>query len=106
MHVSPEFIAEQDRGSFAATMRGATKRAMSLSFPLGYILAMERQSTEQSQKLRDAIRERFAVPIEDVARPVAGVEADAASVDDESSTESDTQSDDLNNPDVAPSNQL
>ncbi len=68
MQVMPDFILGQQRGSFAATMRGVTKRAMSLSFPFGHMEGMARHTSAEQERIRDAMRQRLAVPIGELYR--------------------------------------
>lgn len=60
MYCSPDVIEAQPKGSFAAHVRGETKSAVPLSFPMGHMEALPRMGTEGRDALRDRMRKRYA----------------------------------------------
>lgn len=66
MQVPPDFILGQKRGSFAATVRGVTKQAVSLAFPFGFMENLPRHSGAEMERIQGAMRHRFAVPIDEL----------------------------------------
>jgi hypothetical protein len=71
MQVPSDFILERPKGTFAATLRGKTKRAISLTFPFGHMEAMDKQSNAKSAAILDTMRERYAVPVEEISKQSA-----------------------------------
>ena len=69
MRVDPDFITSQPKGSFAATMRGLTKKAISLKIPFGYMEALEQHQEWEHEYIRDAMRHSYAVPIAEMEGP-------------------------------------
>jgi hypothetical protein len=67
LYCSPDFIEAQGKGSFAAHIRGRTKHAVPLQFPLGYLEDRPKMSASGRQSLRDVMRERYAVPHTELA---------------------------------------
>jgi len=63
MRVDPDFIASQPKGRFAATMRGLTKKAISLKIPFGYMEELEQHQEWEHFYICAAMRKRYAVPI-------------------------------------------
>lgn len=61
LYSTPELIESQPKGSFAAYVRGLTKAAVPLSFPLGYMEKLPRMDEAERAALRDRMRERYAV---------------------------------------------
>lgn len=61
LYCAPELIEGQKKGSFAAHIRGVTPSAVPLSFPFGYLEAMERMDRAARQELQRRMRERYAV---------------------------------------------
>ena len=72
---TPEFIEAKPKGSFAASLRGLTKAALPLQFPLGHMEDMPRMSQRDRQALQEAMRHRYATHYSEViAEPWAGGE--------------------------------
>jgi len=61
LHCEPALIEAQAKGSFASFVRGETKGAVPLTFPLGYLEKKEAMSFDDKQNLKDLMRERYAV---------------------------------------------
>jgi hypothetical protein len=61
LYCAPEFIEAQGKGSFAAHVRGLTKHAVPLTFPLGYLEDLPKMSAQQRKALQAVMRERYAV---------------------------------------------
>lgn len=61
LHCEPEFIESQAKGSFATHVRGLTKAAVPLQFPLKYLERKASMSDDDWKTLRDAMRARYAV---------------------------------------------
>jgi hypothetical protein len=61
LYCQPELIEVQPKGSFAAHVRGQTKSAVPLRFPLGYMEKLPRMEKVQRQELRKRMRELYAV---------------------------------------------
>ncbi|MEJ8574154.1 helicase HerA domain-containing protein [Microbaculum marinum] len=57
----PATIEAEPKGAFACSVRGLTKGAVSLAFPFGYVEVMEKMSRQESDLLKDRMRERYAV---------------------------------------------
>lgn len=68
---SPQFIEEQGKGSFATFVRNVTASAISLHFPFGHVEAMVRLSSNEAEKLRANMRERYCVPYNEVQHSIA-----------------------------------
>lgn len=62
------FIEAQDKLSFAAMVRGTTKRAVSIGIEAGRMEARPRMSDDERDALRDAMRKRFAVHYSQIGR--------------------------------------
>jgi len=70
LYCPPELIEAQPKGSFAAHIRGVTKSALPLSFPMGLMESMPRMSGSERAQLQQAMRERHAVHYSELgARP-------------------------------------
>lgn len=61
MSCTPELIESQPKGSFAAYLRGVTKQAIPLSFPLGHMERMEPMTGWEFDDLRQSMRKAYAV---------------------------------------------
>ena len=61
MACPPELIEAQPKGSFAAFVRGVTKSAVPLRFPLGHMEAMAQMTASEFSELRTAMRDAYAV---------------------------------------------
>ena len=61
MSCAPELIEAQQKGSFAAYVRGVTKSAVPLKFPLGHMEAMPQMTASEFTELRTAMRDAYAV---------------------------------------------
>jgi len=61
LYTDAAFIEAQDKGSFAAHIRGVTKHAVPLSFPFGYMEELPEISEEQRDAQRETMRKRYAV---------------------------------------------
>lgn len=75
LYCQPELIEAQPKGSFAANVRGVTKGAVPLKFPLGYLEKLPRMEEDERQALRQRMRDRFAVHISAVDKPTEQTEA-------------------------------
>jgi len=80
MRVDPDFIASQPKGRFAATMRGLTKKAISLKIPFGYMEELEQHQEWEHEYIRDDMRHSYAVPIAEMEeiKPSGETERDDA----------------------------
>ena len=70
MRVDPDFITSQPKGSFAVTMRGLTKKAIALHIPFGHMESLERHSSQELDDIRNEMRQRYAVPIDEMDDPM------------------------------------
>jgi len=61
LHCEPSLIENQPRMSFAASIRGSTKSAIPLGFPIGYMEKMHQMSKGQRDALRTLSRKKYAV---------------------------------------------
>jgi hypothetical protein len=61
LYCQPEFIEAQPKASFAAHVRGQTKSAVPLRFPLGYMEELPRMEKVEQQVLRQRMRDLYAV---------------------------------------------
>lgn len=61
LYCQPEFIEAQPKASFAAHVRGKTKSAVPLQFPLGYMEKLPRMEKAEQQQLRQRMRDLYAV---------------------------------------------
>jgi hypothetical protein len=61
LYCQPELIEAQPKGSFAAHVRGQTKSAVPLRFPLGYMEKLPRMAKAAQEALRQRMRELYAV---------------------------------------------
>ncbi|MBP6379871.1 MAG: hypothetical protein KA312_05585 [Sphingorhabdus sp.] len=61
LYCQPEFIEAQPKASFAAHVRGQTKSAVPLKFPLGYMEKLPRMEKNEQQALRQRMRDLYAV---------------------------------------------
>lgn len=64
MTATSELIESQPKGSFVAFIRGVTKSALPLAFPLGHMEAMPTMSAAEFEELRAKMRDAYAVPHE------------------------------------------
>lgn len=88
------FIEAQPKGHFAAHLRGVTKRAVPLRFPLGHLEAEPRMTESECAALRAVMRERYAVHYRDLDTGLG-----EARRDDAAAGTSDPDLADLDNPD-------
>ena len=86
MACAPELIEAQPKGSFAAYVRGVTKSALPLRFPLGHMEAMPQMSHREFTELRTAMRKAYAVHYSELG----GKASDAPRSHGQASTENDT----------------
>lgn len=68
LYCEPALIESQPKGSFAAHVRGVTKSALPLKFPFGHMEAMDCMIAAESDALREAMRERYAVHYTELTR--------------------------------------
>lgn len=68
LRCTPEFIFEQGKGHFAASVRGLTNSAFSLAVPFGHLEALPRMSEAEFDAVRASMRARYAVPWEEIGR--------------------------------------
>lgn len=61
LYCQPEMIEAQPKGSFAAHVRGRTKSAVPLQFPLGFLEKQPSMNDGEATELRQVMRERYAV---------------------------------------------
>jgi hypothetical protein len=71
LRTTPEFIESQRKGSFAAFIRNVTDRGLSLQFPFGYLEQFPRATEAEFAKLRDRMRERYAVHHSEVEQVIS-----------------------------------
>jgi hypothetical protein len=83
LYCQPEFIEAQPKASFAAHVRGQTKSAVPLRFPLGYMEKLPRMEKDEKQTLRQRMRELYAVHHSELGK----VEDVAEAADDEPNAE-------------------
>ena len=57
---TPAFIESQQKGSFAASVRGHTKQAVPLRFPFGTLESRSRMSPRERERLQATMRTRYA----------------------------------------------
>ncbi|QJB69855.1 type IV secretory system conjugative DNA transfer family protein [Parasphingorhabdus halotolerans] len=61
LYTQAEFIEAQGKGSFAVHIRGATKSAVPLTFPFGYLEGLPKMSKIDRQRLQQIMRQKYAV---------------------------------------------
>ena len=61
LYCDPGLIEAQQKGSFAAYVRGVTKSALPLSFPFGHLERMPTMTPAERASLQNAMRDRYAV---------------------------------------------
>lgn len=61
MSTTSEFIEAQPKGTFAAYLRGVTKAAIPLRFPIGHMEDMAQMTQAEWKELRTLMREKYAV---------------------------------------------
>jgi hypothetical protein len=71
LYCTPELLEAQPKGSFAANVRGVTKGAVPLKFPLGYLEKLPLMERDERQALRQRMRDCYAVHISAVDKPTA-----------------------------------
>ena len=84
LRTTSTFIQSQPKGFFAAHIRNVTPQALSLAFPLGYLEEIERMSVGEQRALRRIMRERYAVPVNELGRALEAPSAAVRAVTDES----------------------
>jgi hypothetical protein len=70
MGCSPELIEAQSKGSFAAFVRGVTKSAIPLKFPLGYMEDLPQMTGSEFNELRALMRKKYAVHYSELETPI------------------------------------
>jgi hypothetical protein len=68
MRTKPEFLEGQSKGSFAASVRNVTPRAVSLRIPFLQLEDQERMTPEEAATVRDRMRAQYAVPYAEAQR--------------------------------------
>jgi hypothetical protein len=76
MACEPDLIEAQPKGSFAAHVRGLTRSALPLTFPIGHMEAMQRMSAAERDELQNAMRARYAVHYSELGQGDAAAPAD------------------------------
>ena len=71
MRCDPKMIEAQDKGHFAAYMRGVQDSAIPLRFPFGVVEGLPRMDRGQHQALRSRIRGLYSVPIDELVQVTA-----------------------------------
>ena len=71
LRTSPEFIERQPRGSFVAFIRHSTDEAVSLRAPFGLLENFPRMSDDETTRLRDHLRNLYAVHYKDVEQSIS-----------------------------------
>ncbi|MEM7243584.1 MAG: type IV secretory system conjugative DNA transfer family protein, partial [Pseudomonadota bacterium] len=61
LYTEPQIIERQPKSSFASFVRGVTKSALPLKFPLGFLESMERMDKAEKGELRSKMRAQYAV---------------------------------------------
>ncbi|MGJ8530037.1 type IV secretory system conjugative DNA transfer family protein [Maritalea sp.] len=61
LYCDPNLIESQPKGSFAAYVRGVTKSALPLGFPIGHLEKQPRMNKTERQELQREMRARYAV---------------------------------------------
>ena len=69
LYTTPDLIERQPKGSFAAHIRGVSKRAVPLSFPFGYLESERKMNQKEQSALRQRMRDRYAVHYSDLKGP-------------------------------------
>ena len=86
LYCQPEFIEAQPKASFAAHVRGQTRSAVPLRFPLGYMEKLPRMDKDEQQAVRQRMRELYAVHHSELGK----IEEAADDVDHQPTTEPET----------------
>ena len=68
MGCTPELIEMQSKGSFAAFVRGITKSAIPLKFPLGHMEELPQMNGSEFNALRALMRKKYAVHYSELER--------------------------------------
>ncbi len=76
LRCDPDFIEKQDKGIFAAHIRGVTKAAVPLRFPLGAMEKKPRMSADERQILKDKMRAAYAMHYSQIDVDEKGVDAE------------------------------
>jgi len=84
LRTTSTFIQSQPKGFFAAHIRNVTSQAVSLTFPFGYLEEIEGMSVGEQRALRRIMRERYAVPVNELGRALEAPSAAVRAVTDES----------------------
>lgn len=84
LYCQPEFIEAQPKASFAVHVRGQTKSAVPLKFPLGYMEKLPKMERAEQQALRQRMRDLYAVHHSELGK----IEEVADDVDDQPTAES------------------
>jgi hypothetical protein len=75
MNTVPDFIRDQEVGSFACFLRGETPSAISLHFPFNALSRLEKMTASERAIVRDRNRAAYANPID--AQPKKGPETNS-----------------------------
>lgn len=78
LYCGPELIEAQQKGSFAAHVRGQTKGAVPLSFPFGFMEAMPRMDKTERTMLRQTMRDRYAIHYSELGKTDSATEPSSA----------------------------
>ena len=91
LYCDASLIERQPKGSFAGFARGTASTALPLQFPFGHMEAMERMTGDEAGKLRDLMRERYAMPIGELNNANTNKEDDGAAYTSKEAETADTE---------------
>lgn len=74
LRADADMIENQERLSFAAYIKGVTRRAVSVAVPAGRMEAKPRMSGEERMRLRDVMRAKYAVHYSQARPPSSGMD--------------------------------
>lgn len=80
LRCSPEFILDQTKGHFAASVRGLTTGAVSLEVPFGHLEAMPRMTEAEADNVLASMRDHYAVFWEEMGRTAPSAAEDVGPV--------------------------
>jgi hypothetical protein len=66
LRCAPDFIAEQPKGHFAASIRNVTSKAVAIDIPFGVVEDLPRMTEEEFESVRNTLRKRYAVHWTDI----------------------------------------
>lgn len=72
LYCQPELIEAQPKASFAAHVRGQTKSAVPLRFPLGYMEKLPKMEKAEQKALRQRMRDLYAVHYSELGKQQEG----------------------------------